>query len=156
MRRATGKDQEPTKREPRPPPEREEELSEPSMDGYILVVDDDADHRTLLAETIAQMGYQTAEAENGQVALDRLAEQLPSLVLLDLKMPVMSGWAVLEALQKMPRASSIPVLVISAYGFEWEAELIGAAGYVSKPVDLDALRQKIEGLVGRPAPVMLH
>ncbi|HEY3445856.1 MAG TPA: response regulator [Myxococcales bacterium] len=126
------------------------------MDGYILVVDDDADHRTLLAETIALMGYQAEQAENGRAALERLEEALPRLVLLDLKMPVMSGWAVLEALQQMPRAASIPVLVISAYGFEWEAELIGAAGFVGKPVDLDALRQRIEGLIGQPAPALLH
>ncbi|MGC4122222.1 MAG: response regulator [Myxococcales bacterium] len=126
------------------------------MDGYILVVDDDADHRQLLAETIALMGYQAEQAENGRVALDRLEDGLPLLVLLDLKMPVMSGWAVLEALRQMPHASAIPVLVISAYGFEWEAELIGAAGYVSKPVDLDALRQKIERLVGSPSPALLH
>ncbi len=130
--------------------------SEPAMDGYILVVDDDADHRALLAETITLMGYPTEQAENGRVALDRLEEALPRLVLLDLKMPVMSGWAVLEALQQMPHAASIPVLVISAYGFEWEAELIGAAGYVGKPVDLEALRQKIEGLIGSPAPALLH
>jgi len=77
-------------------------------------------------------------------------------VLRDLKRPVMSGWAGLEALKQMPHAASIPVLVISAYGFEWEAELIGAAGYVGKPVDLEALRQKIEGLIGSPAPALLH
>ena len=148
MRRGIGKD-----RRPQSSPLDE---VRPAVGGYILVVDDDADHRCLLAETIALMGYQTEQAENGRAALDRLEEALPRLVLLDLKMPVMSGWAVLEALQQMPHAASIPVLVISAYGFEWEAELIGAAGYVSKPVDLDALRQKIEALIGGPAPALLH
>ncbi len=126
------------------------------MDGYILVVDDDAQHRSLLAETLQELGYAAEEAENGQVALDKLGGPLPSLVLLDLKMPVMSGWAVLEALKKMPRAKSVPVLVISAYGFEWEAELIGAAGYISKPVDVEVLRGKVSGLIGPPRTSLLH
>lgn len=126
------------------------------MDGYILVVDDDADHRELLAEALSTMGWEVEQAENGRRALERLEERLPVLVLLDLKMPVMSGWAVLEALKKMPHAASIPVLVISAYGFEWEAELIGAAGYICKPVDIDALRSKVHSLVGVPQPMLLH
>jgi CheY-like chemotaxis protein len=126
------------------------------MDSYILVVDDDVDHRELLCEALQAMGYQAHQAENGKVALEKLEERLPALVLLDLKMPVMTGWAVLEALKKMPRAKTIPVLVISAYGFEWEAELIGAAGYIGKPVDIEVLRGKVHALVGPPKKPMLH
>lgn len=126
------------------------------MGEYILVVDDEADHRELIADALAGMGYEAEQAENGKVALEKLVDRLPALVLLDLKMPVMSGWAVLEALKKMPRAKGIPVLVISAYGYEWEAELIGAAGYIGKPVDIDVLRGKVQGLVGPPQPVVLH
>ena len=126
------------------------------VDGYILVVDDDIDQRALLADELTSLGYEVEQAENGRVALERLEERLPALVLLDLRMPVMSGWAVLEALKQMPRASRIPVLVISAYGFEWEAELIGAAGYISKPVDLEALSAKVRGLLGQPRSLLLH
>lgn len=126
------------------------------MDSYILVVDDDADLRELLAEALTSLGYAVEQAENGRVALNTLEEHLPALVLLDLKMPIMSGWAVLEALKNMPHAAGIPVLVISAYGFEWEAELIGAAGYIGKPVDIDALRAKVHSLVGLPRPALLH
>jgi CheY-like chemotaxis protein len=90
------------------------------------------------------------------VALEMLEDRLPALVLLDLKMPVMSGWAVLEALKNMPRAQGIPVLVISAYGFEWEAELVNAAGYIGKPVDIEVLREKVHSLIGAPKPQLLH
>ncbi len=126
------------------------------MDRYILVVDDDAHHRELLCEALQSMGYEAQQAENGKVALLQLEGLLPALVLLDLKMPVMTGWAVLEALKKMPRAQAVPVLVISAYGFEWEAELIGAAGYIGKPVDIEVLRRKVHSLVGPPNKPMLH
>lgn len=125
-------------------------------DGYIMVVDDDADQRELLSATLTAMGYEVGCAENGQVALDLMEERMPDLVLLDLRMPVMSGWAVLEALKNMPRARNVPILIISGYGYEWEAELVGAAGYISKPIDIDFLRQKVTQLVGPPREALLH
>lgn len=117
---------------------------------YVLVVDDDQSHCTLVCDLLQDMGYPTRAAANGREALDVLEERMPLAVLLDLRMPVMSGWAVLEALQKLPRARGLPILIISAYGFEWEAELVGATGYVSKPVDLDRLRETVLRIVGPP------
>jgi CheY-like chemotaxis protein len=123
---------------------------------HILVVDDDQSHRTLIAELLEEMGYRTAQAANGREALDRLEEALPAAVLLDLRMPVMSGWGLLEALKKMPRARDIPIIIISAYGFEWEAELVGASGYVSKPVDLEKVRLTVQQILGPPQAEMVH
>lgn len=123
---------------------------------HILVVDDDASHRTLLCDLLQEMGYQTREASNGREALDLLEETMPQAVLLDLRMPVMNGWGVLEALKEMPRARGLPIVIISAYGYEWEAELVGASGYISKPVDLDKVRTTLEGLVGPPHLAMVH
>lgn len=123
---------------------------------YILVVDDDASHRALICDLLQEMGYETVEATNGREALDRLEEDLPSAVLLDLRMPVMSGWGLLEVLKKMPRAKDLPIIVISAYGYEWEAELVGASGYVSKPVDLEKVRQTVEKLIGPPRVQRVH
>lgn len=123
---------------------------------HILVVDDDESHRTLICDLLQEMGYRTAEARNGREALDLLGENLPEAVLLDLRMPVMSGWGLLEALKKMPRAKSVPIIIISAYGFEWEAELVGASGYVSKPVDLEKVRQTVHQILGPPQAEMVH
>jgi CheY-like chemotaxis protein len=117
---------------------------------YVLVVDDDQSHCTLVCDLLQDMGYRTRAAANGREALDVLEERMPLAVLLDLRMPVMSGWAVLEALRKLPRARGLPILIISAYGFEWEAELVGASGYVSKPVDLDRVRETVLRIVGPP------
>jgi len=117
---------------------------------FVLVVDDDESHRTLICDLLQEMGYATRGAGNGREALDTLEEELPLAVLLDLRMPVMSGWALLEALRKLPRARGLPVLIISAYGFEWEAELVGANGYVSKPVDLERVRETVIRIVGPP------
>lgn len=124
--------------------------------GHILVVDDDESHRTLICDLLEEMGYETQQAANGREALDLLELGLPQAVLLDLRMPVMSGWGLLDALKKMPRAKSLPIIIISAYGFEWEAELVGAAGYVSKPVDLDKVKQTVEDIVGPPPAALMH
>jgi two-component system response regulator (stage 0 sporulation protein F) len=118
---------------------------------FVLVVDDDESHRILICDLLNDMGYQTRGASNGREALDLLEEQMPRAVLLDLRMPVMSGWGLLEALKKLPRARGLPVIIISAYGFEWEAELVGASGYVSKPVDLGRVRETVTAILGPPA-----
>jgi CheY-like chemotaxis protein len=123
---------------------------------YILVVDDDASHRTLICDALEEMGYRSEQAANGREALDILAGDMPQAVLLDLRMPVMSGWGLLDALKKMPRARGLPIIIISGYGFEWEAELVGAAGYISKPVDMDKVRMTVQRIVGQPEAPLMH
>ena len=123
---------------------------------YLLVVDDDASHRALISDVLEEMGYRTREASNGREALDAMETEMPVAVLLDLRMPVMSGWGLLEALKKLPRARNLPIIIISAYGFEWEAELVGASGYVSKPVDLGKLRTTLQQIVGPPPMELYH
>ncbi len=123
---------------------------------HLLIVDDDESHRTLLADFLEQLGYRTRQAKDGREALDMMEEELPTAVLLDLRMPVMSGWGLLDALKKMPRAKNLPIIIISAYGFEWEAELVGASGYISKPVDLDKVRETVERIVGPPQIELMH
>lgn len=124
---------------------------------HILVVDDDASHRALLCDALQQMGYHTTEAANGREALDLLDGDLPDGVLLDLKMPVMSGWGLLDVLKQSPRSKHLPIIIISAYGYEWEAELVGASGYISKPVDLDKVQETVMRIIGPPPPrAVLH
>jgi len=123
---------------------------------HLLVVDDDATHRSLICELLEEMGYHTSQAANGREALECLEVNIPDAVLLDLRMPVMSGWGLLEALKGMPRMRNLPVIIISGYGFEWEAELVGASGYISKPVDLDKVRETVHQIVGPPVQAMYH
>ncbi len=63
---------------------------------YILVVDDDDDFREALSEVLTEAGYPVQQAENGEVALARVKDEQPGIVLLDLKMPVLDGWGVME------------------------------------------------------------
>jgi CheY-like chemotaxis protein len=117
---------------------------------YILVVDDDDDFREALCEVLQEAGYPAQEAENGEVALQRMAVEAPGIVLLDLKMPVLDGWGVMERMRQDPRTAAIPILILSAYGFEWESELLGAQGYVPKSVGIQEILEHVRRAAGPP------
>lgn len=117
---------------------------------YILVVDDDQDFREALAEVLGEAGYPVQQAENGEVALSRVADESPGIVLLDLKMPVLDGWGVMERMRGDPRSAGVPILILSAYGFEWESELLGAQGYIPKSVGMDEILERVRKSAGPP------
>jgi DNA-binding response OmpR family regulator len=114
---------------------------------YILVVDDDADFRAGLRMALEMKGYQVDEAANGEEALLRLAEKPPLLVLLDLQMPVMNGREMLQRMRATSDLKEVPVVIISGFGFEWEAELMGAQGYIGKPFEAQELEATIAHLL---------
>jgi CheY-like chemotaxis protein len=117
---------------------------------YILVVDDDDDFREALSEVLTEAGYPVQQAENGEVALQKTAEEAPGMVLLDLKMPVLDGWGVMERMRNDSRSSAVPILILSAYGFEWEAELLGAQGYIPKSVGMEEILERVRKAAGPP------
>jgi CheY-like chemotaxis protein len=105
----------------------------------VLVVEDDPDIREVLEEMLDAGGHRVLTASNGREALavlDRVAS--PCLVLLDLMMPVMSGFAFLEELYRRPDKERVNVLLISANAqVEQVARGNGVVGFVKKPFDLD-------------------
>lgn len=117
---------------------------------YILVVDDDDDFREMLCDVLTHAGYPVQQAENGQVALQKCADEAPGIVLLDLKMPVLDGWGVMERMRNDPRSAAVPILILSAYGFDWEAELLGAQGYIPKSVGMDEILESVRKAAGPP------
>jgi PAS domain S-box-containing protein len=80
----------------------------------VLVVEDDEPTRTMLRRTLTRAGWTVTEAENGRVGLERMRDETPSLVLLDLMMPEMDGFEFLDALRLEPAGRAIPVIVITA------------------------------------------
>ena len=117
---------------------------------YILVVDDDDDFRETVAEVLKAAGYPVQEAENGERALEAIRDEQPGIVLLDLKMPVLDGWGVMERMRQDPRSAAVPILILSAYGFEWESELTGAQGYIPKSVGMEEIVERVRKAAGPP------
>jgi len=108
--------------------------------GSILVVEDDPDVRDALTTILETEGYHVVKACDGQEALGQLRASTPSLILLDLYMPVMNGWAFRAEQLRDPKLASIPVVVVSADSMVAKrAADLGAAGYVGKPIDFDRL-----------------
>ncbi|NOY82521.1 MAG: response regulator [Kiritimatiellaeota bacterium] len=83
-------------------------------DNQVLIVEDDPSTRQLLVHLLRKEGWTVSEAENGRVALDRIAESIPGLILLDLMMPEMDGFEFVAQLQKREQWRRIPVIVITA------------------------------------------
>jgi CheY-like chemotaxis protein len=110
----------------------------------ILVVEDDDDVREALATVLEAHGYRVIEAENGREALQQLRDTGVCLILLDLFMPEMSGWAFREEQMKDSRIAAIPVVVISAdLHAAKRAVAPGVVAVMTKPVEFDQLLQVI-------------
>jgi CheY-like chemotaxis protein len=117
------------------------------MTDRILVVDDDEDIRESLIAYLEDNGYQPIGAVNGRHALDLLSDPnlRPSLIVLDLMMPVMDGRAFREAQLRSPLLSSIPVILISAYHSAVElAKNLGIEACLPKPIDPKVFLRVIE------------
>ncbi|MDA8097706.1 MAG: response regulator [Clostridia bacterium] len=107
----------------------------------LLVVDDQPAIRHLLLEALASDGFEVELAANGREAVAKVQQRQPALVLLDLKMPGMSGLETLRELNKV--APGLPVILITAYGElsdPGEAERMGVRCLILKPFDLDEVR----------------
>lgn len=105
---------------------------------HALIVDDESDNREALAQILESRGYTVRQAENGSVALDMIGERIPSLLLLDLEMPVMDGWEVLAWLQHDPAWGEMAVVVLSA-GRSAPPDVT----FVRKPCQIDHLLSAI-------------
>ena len=119
----------------------------------ILVIEDDQDIRLLLSETLADIGYQVAEAADGGMGLRKAVDEDPDIILLDVMMPVMDGFQVLEKLKENPATHPIPVIMVSAKGQEQDimrAMRGGAWGYVIKPWNPDDLESKLRYIEAEP------
>ncbi len=106
---------------------------------YILVVDDNEDLRNTLADVLELAGYRVRTAENGRTGLQLASEDPPALILLDLMMPVMSGWEMYDAMMQDPELRSVPVVVISAAP---EPRLPGVLHF-SKPIEISNLLEAV-------------
>jgi signal transduction histidine kinase/DNA-binding response OmpR family regulator len=101
----------------------------------VMIVDDDPNARDLLASTVRREGYRVIEATDGESALVLAREWRPDVVTLDVLMPRMDGWAVMTALKSDPELAEIPVIIVTVLADRGIAVSLGAAEFLTKPVD---------------------
>jgi response regulator RpfG family c-di-GMP phosphodiesterase len=124
----------------------------------IMVVEDSRTVRQLVEEGLAQAGFQVVTAQHGKEALERLNEKHPDLILSDLDMPEMDGFALCEAVHNDSKLASIPFVVMSTISTRGHMKRIihqGAAGYIVKPFNLDELVIYIERLLSDQFQLLL-
>ena len=116
----------------------------------ILIVDDEAQARRLLAVLLRPEGYRTESAASGEEALDAIARSAPDLILLDIMMPGLDGYEVAGMLKANPATAHIPIIMVTAHG-EREARLAGlsagAEEFVTKPIDRAELWLRVRNLL---------
>ena len=119
----------------------------------ILIVDDDASFRQFLTLFLRKEGFEVQSCEDGKEALRWMEREKPDLILLDLRMPEVSGLEFLQTIRK--KGLEVPVIVITAYASldsAVKAKKEGAFDYLSKPFKLEMLRQKIKEALQKSAP----
>src|SRR5262245_24157233 len=119
----------------------------------VLVIDDEPDVRWLLRVSLERAGHGVLVAEDGLRGIAVAQKQRPEIIVLDLMMPVMDGYAVLAELAKDARTVDVPVVVLSAKAIPDEADRVtdaGARRFLEKPFDPDALTRELDALLEAP------
>jgi adenylate cyclase len=105
----------------------------------VLVIDDDSTARELIANHLREEGFSVATANSGRDGLKRAQELRPIAITLDVLMPDLDGWTVLAALRGNPELADIPVVMATITDQQRKGMALGAAGYLTKPIDRDQL-----------------
>jgi len=128
----------------------------PSTD-CVLVVDDDATARELIAEQLKAEGFSVATAAGGLEGLKLAKDLRPIAITLDVMMPDLDGWSVLAALRQDPELAEIPVIMITILDEHRRGVALGAAGYLTKPIDRERLHRMVSRFraSARPTRVLL-
>jgi CheY-like chemotaxis protein len=116
----------------------------------ILYVEDNEDNIYMLSQRLARRGYEVIVARDGAEGVAMAEAEMPALILMDLSLPVLDGWAATRRLKSSPRTGHLPVIALSSHAMAGEREAALAAGcdeFQAKPVDFERLIGKIEALL---------
>ncbi|QTD45413.1 response regulator [Ottowia testudinis] len=115
----------------------------------ILVVDDSQVDRARLEKLLTNSGYQVSTAENGELAVASVKRSKPDLILMDVNMPVMDGFAATRALRADAATKDVPVVMVSAKDQKADkawGQMLGAKGYITKPYTDDQVLSVVRAL----------
>jgi CheY-like chemotaxis protein len=116
----------------------------------ILLVEDNEMNRDMLSRRLIKRGFEVPMAEDGQRAVDMAASEAPDLILMDISLPIIDGYAATRAIRANPATAQIPIIALTANANESDRNEAIAAGcndYDTKPVDVARLLEKINALL---------
>lgn len=118
----------------------------------ILVVDDEEHIIMILKDSLEFSGFQVTTALDGQEALERVANDRPELIVLDIGMPKLDGWEVCRRLKSDDKTKDIPIIILTAYAQtsdQRKGQQLGADRFITKPCDLAYLVEEINSLIAK-------
>lgn len=118
----------------------------------VLVAEDEQDIRNLIAFSLQFVGYDVVQAANGAEAVEKAAEVLPDLIMLDVRMPKLNGYEACQKIKAQPSTEHIPVVFLSARGQDTEIKHgleLGAIEYILKPFAPDELQRRVSSILTR-------
>ena len=121
-----------------------------SRDRTVLVVEDGEDTRYLMRIELERLGYLVIEAEDGQKAVEVALQDRPDIILMDLSLPVLDGFAATEQIRASDGLEGVPIIAVTAHqetDFRAGAKAAGFDAYVTKPIDMKWLSELIDGLL---------
>tara|TARA_B100000029_G_scaffold509322_1_gene598236 strand:- start:259 stop:621 length:363 start_codon:yes stop_codon:yes gene_type:complete len=116
----------------------------------ILIVEDNEMNRDMLSRRLERKGFSVVMAEDGQKGVDMSKSESPDLILMDLSLPVMDGWAATSTIKADTQTNSIPIIVLTAHAMAGDREKAleaGADEYDTKPIDFKRLMGKINEFI---------
>jgi two-component system, cell cycle response regulator DivK len=119
----------------------------------ILLVEDNEMNRDMLSRRLLSAGFEVAIAVDGQEGIDKASAEMPDLILMDLSLPVIDGWAATRQIKDAEKTCGIPVIALTSHAMAEDRQKAMDAGcddYDTKPVRLPRLLEKIEALLKRP------
>ena len=116
----------------------------------ILIVEDNEMNRDMLSRRLKRKGYDIEVAIDGQQGVDMATASMPDIVLMDMSLPIMDGWAATKALRRNPATASLKIIALTAHAMDGDRQKAIKAGcddYDTKPIDLKRLLGKIEAFL---------
>jgi two-component system, cell cycle response regulator DivK len=120
------------------------------MKARILIIEDNEQNRYMLTFLLEQHGHEVVPAESGSLGLELATKVRPDLILLDIQLPGMDGYAVARALKGDPGLKSIPIVAVTSYAMVGDRERVlatGAEGYIEKPINPDTFVEEVESFL---------
>ena len=121
----------------------------------VLLIEDNPQNRYLTTFLLEQHGYQVLSAPDGRLGIEAAKNRLPDLILLDIQLPLMDGYAVARALREIPPLGDTPIIAVTSYAMVGDREkclAAGCNGYIEKPINPETFVTEIGKYLKSPAP----